>query len=84
MFVLHPSMALRNAETSRSRTCIAALPELGNLPLRERFKGTQEVVVAPPPAVVYQGYPRYYGPPPPDRHYCKHRKHWHHDHHDER
>ena len=39
------------------------------------------VVVAPPPAVVYQGYPRYYGPPP-DKHYWKHWKHWQHWHHD--
>ena len=40
------------------------------------------VVVAPPPAVVYQGYPGYYGPPPLDKHYWKHWKHWHHGHHD--
>ena len=43
------------------------------------------VVVGPPPAVVYQGYPGYYGPP--DKHYWKHWKHWHkhgwHHHHDD-
>ena len=41
------------------------------------------VVVAPPPAVVYQGYPGYYGPP--DKHYWKHwhKHHWHHHHDDD-